>query len=450
MLNKNDVLAYLLIIIYAFVAIYNFTTNDFETRLYTDTDTYFMAAGSDFFSKEIWGGIRSPLVPLVYKILYLNQSVIITFQLIYSFVAWSFLGLVILMSLNHKVVGFTCATLVFLLSQTNNVVIWNYGLLSESIAISSTILWLGCSLFHFYEPSLRSTLLSIFSGFLFALSRDTNAYVLLVAALFFILNELISKIYNKKNLNIRNIKLVLAYLSFFVISSLSHNHGERWVFPFYNSMSQRILISPEKTNFFIEYGMPYNNALKDRAGKWASSDENAYYVMDELEGFRIWTQKNGKTTYVMFLLTHPEHTFIDPIAPFLDIVTMDLSGYGPMNFTPNIVGKFWTRIIDSRTVVLLVLITGFVLGGLLTARNKERIELRSAAILFLIMSVFHFLVAFHGDAMEVTRHSVIASIQYHFALIFSLFLLIDLSIKKSLGIPHQTVISTSKCTLPVT
>ena len=107
----------------------------------------------------------------------------------------------------------------------------------------------------------------------------------------------------------------------------SLEQGQRWVFPFYNVMGMRILPVPEHVTYFSDHGMPVSPALYERTGKYASSDDSAFYNDPRLEEFRTWTYRSGKTTYIRFLLSHPLYAITAPALQFPDIFLKDMSWF---------------------------------------------------------------------------------------------------------------------------
>lgn len=49
--------------------------------------------------------------------------------------------------------------------------------------------------------------------------------------------------------------------------------------------------------------MPVNQDLLEQGGRFASDDNYAFYS-EPLREFRAWAAKDGKTTYIKFLLSH--------------------------------------------------------------------------------------------------------------------------------------------------
>ena len=198
----------------------------------------------------------------------------------------------------------------------------------------------------------------------------------------------------------------------------SLEQGQRWVFPFYNVMGMRILPVPEHVAYFSDHGMPVSPALYERTGKYASSDDSAFYNDSRLEEFRTWTYRSGKTTYIRFLLSHPLYAITAPALQFPYVFLKDMSWFlsGHM-----IQGHLFPRISihfnDSLAVVIscLILVGYGATIGLIFFLYRYKLLHGSpwlaVPLIMILLSIPHLWLCWHGDAMEVRRHSLTAIVQ---------------------------------------
>ena len=418
------IVAIALVVLYATMVV-GFVHGNGTVRQFTDTGTYFAAASSPLLSGKLWAGVRAPLAPLVFKTLHLEPSAIVLFQMIFSISAWSFLAVAVLFTTRSFLAGIAGASAILTYSVINNIAIWNNVILSESLGLSVLVSLLASWILYIQRRTTTSFCLVLLFGLAFALTRDTHGYVLALLGAALILVEALRFITRRRNVNRYHFLIACAYLAFFLLSATSHNIGERWVFPFYNIVSHRILPFPARTQFFQQRGMPVNDALSSRAGKWASSNNHAYYTDPELQDFRSWAQAKGKTTYIEFLLLHPEYLALEPLVPFMSILRMNHSAYIPDGFITSIPGRLWQQFVNTTSVTLLVFVAGLLFGGIIMVPLLRNGTLSIAAVGIALLAIPHYFIAFHGDAMEVPRHCLFAMVQFQLAFLIASIVIID-------------------------
>ena len=213
--------------------------------------------------------------------------------------------------------------------------------------------------------------------------------------------------------------ILIILLSFFV-GSYTADHvggrgglGNRWVFPFFNLVGHRVLVNSEMLKYMKEEGMPINDALMRKKNVWASrKDCNGvgWYNDPELNDFRKWTIRFGKSTYAKFLITHPSYTFGELFSHYAYVLH---SKHGPGYYlkgykTDNILtysklkNDFFYKLMISVLIILCALL--LVL--------KKKIFTRDIAVMatLFIPIILLAIITYHGDAMEVSRHTLIIPI----------------------------------------
>jgi predicted membrane protein len=249
-------------------------------------------------------------------------------------------------------------------------------------------------------------ILTVTFGFLFALSRDSNAYLVFFISLPLLL---ISKQ--------RQLGLVLIIIAF---SGFWSNHiSQRWVPAFYNVISYRIIPKPSHLLFFEKNGMPVTKALMKREKKPYWSDNNAYSENSDLENFRQWAQKSGKTTYVKFLITHPIYLFLSPIKNISGMLSDRMSRYKTKS-TPS---GFNNNIFDFKITTyfyLLVLFGSIISLFFLRNKYKNQFLLIKMSLAIIILTFPTILIIWHADPLALNRHGLNVAIQFRLGLLISL------------------------------
>ncbi len=392
---------------------------------FPDTRLFFKTASAPVLSADLWAGPRPPAAPLFFKALGLRPRLIAVAQTALSIAAWCFLGIAVAAHSRRLVPGMFGMTAVLAYSLTDNRFLWHTVILSESLTLSCTAALLGSWLLYLGKRSAARAAAVTAAGVLFALVRDTNAYMLALLGAVLIAAEILRALTARKGARRLNMLIAAAYLAVFAVSVWSHSAGQRWVFPFYNLISQRVLTSAQSTHFFEKRGMPVNDALMSRAGKWAASDERLYYNSPELKEFRRWAHQSGRQTYISFLLASPGHLIKGPLRELQTMLTANFSGYAADDYRPALPGDVWYTIVSPNNIALVLFAVGLVFGALIFAPSAAPRPLAIAAVASVPLAAAHLLIAWHGDAMEVYRHCLPAVVQLHCGFLLALTAVAD-------------------------
>ena len=394
-----------------------------------DARWYFWVASYPLFSAEIWAGERAPLALIFFKALALNPSWIAFGQAIASMMAWCFLGVVVVAHTRSLLTGIVGMSAVLGYSLTDNILVWHGLILSESLNLSLMVALIGSWVLYLSKQTRLRTVLVLVVGVAFVFVRDTNAYMAALIGVLLIIREAL-RCFLQHNSCRRSLVLVaVSYCVIFLLSVESHNAGKRWVFPFYNVISQRILTSHVRTQFFESRGMPINAALRSRAGKWAPSDNRFYFASPQLEEFRAWAQLKGRQTYIYFLLSHPAYLVAQPMRNFRSRLTLNMRYMAAGDFTSLLPGRAWNALLNPATVTPLLLLTGMIFAVLVFTPKTRCHPLFVASSAVGSFGIPYLFVAWHGDAMEVARHCFSAILQMEIAVGLAVIVLVDCALE---------------------
>lgn len=372
-----------------------------------DSGAFLETAKSGILSKPMWMGVRPPVVPLVYKLFISSHDGIVAFQTFFSMISWSVLALACsscFSSARGRVISFVW---IWAFSCMPRVARWDSILISESISNSLQILALSAVLIfrqNFYVINrlawAAAAVLVTTTAAVFA--RDTNAYNNLVIYLSL---GLAACQLNKRSVTFRVTLMVFALLAVVhLMQSKLMGASARWHFPLTNNLLQRVLPHPDKARFFVEQGMPQSEAINQLKGKWASSE--GWAAMKNAQ-FQSWLQNNGLKAYKRFLMFHPRYTAVSVLYASDTLMKIDpadlLRGDNQKAAWIETLQAF---LIPSGSFVILsgalLIIAAYRAGG-------ERITLEMLLIFYSCAWV-QLILGFHGDAMEVERHVLQATI----------------------------------------
>ena len=386
-----------------------------------DSRLYYEFSRVSLTDSQFWGGVRSPVVLLFYKLfgrydcesctwngIYVDDASLLYGQTIFSLAAFSFLAFACAKTARTGKGRLSLFVLPLLFSLVPAVARWNFMALSESFTISLFIVFVSVWIM-FLSTRRSSWLVGVaIAALLWGGTRDTNAYVLIMIASIIMITMIVSIKFPKVPL----MALGVWFICIFSLSNFSAETGDRWVFPFYNIMGQRILPVPEHVSYFSSHGMPINHALLMRSGKWASDDGWAFYDEPHLEKFRDWTASNGKMTYVKFLVSH---IIYSTTAPAFD-VAKDFLGIACIPHVDPSMEDIYGHCSSHSTIALFC----FLIGNSLTIclafvlwqrRLLYRFPYLIAPLIMILLSAPHAWLTWHGDAMETARHGLTAFIQ---------------------------------------
>ena len=371
-----------------------------------DTPAYVRVSGESLFSREFWANTRPPIFPLLLKVYAANKVNVAAFQTAFSIFAWGMLALSLACSLKGflRPIAFG---LVLVLSLERHIAGWDVMMLTESLSISLMVMVLAAWLWLLNGWTWGKVAVLSLIAFLWAFTRDTNAWILLMSAGIILLGLLFFGTQK------RYLVVALIFTLIFILSNFSANHGIRWVYPFQNVLTRRILTVPQAVVFFENCGMPITPTLLKTAGGNAESEDRALYVDQELEPYRNWLNKNGKSCYTHWLISRPVGSLREPWRDFAWLLAFeDVSSFYPQRYEP-VLPWYVERILYPQDA-LLWLWTMITFAALLAVWKKAW-KTNAAWIVFIGMCLLiypHVFIVWHGDVSGIHRHALMVSLQF--------------------------------------
>src|SRR5258706_455697 len=224
-------------------------------------------------------------------------------------------------------------------------------------------------------------------------------------------------------------KLIYVFSIFFLVNSLLlfvktiSKKGGHYKLPLFNSIAARVLPNPEYTRWFVNHGLPNVKKLKkDLVGFDGGKNKDKLYKLyndSTNQAFFDWITTKGRTSYIHFLITHPSYALLlDENKEHLQrIFAYNLTFTGPAKGYSYLVQNIFPLFSWYMTLILAIILI------ILFFKHKRQVFLFPPLIL--IIFVFHVLVSYNGDAMEVDRHLITTNIVVQFLGFFSLVLIFD-------------------------
>ena len=398
-----------LLALYATVRILNLSQAVQKVKATADTPSYVRISKEAIFGSRFLASSRPFIFPLALRLFNNNPERVAWAQGIFSILSWSALAAAVAYSLNLFILKFAGFSLILLLSLYRYIIGWDSVLLTESFSLSLMALFITAWLWLLkgWRPEKAVCVFAV--GFLWAFCRDTNAWVVLMIAVFLLLLVAIRLI------NRNYLFLSVAFLIVFFLSDRSADVGERWIFPFQNVVGRRILPDVQAVDFFFSCGMPVSPELVELTGQYANGLTRAFYEDPALEDYRLWLYQNGKTCYIKWLLSNPVESIRKPIAEFNTLIT--LKNIQPFlfssKFSPVLPAKLESILYFRQQPWLLFLgAWGMILLAFFT-RAWTHNKTWWVTILLILLVFPHYFIVWHGDVMGIYRHVLTVSIQFY-------------------------------------
>lgn len=381
-----------------------------EAILIGDSWSYLYGAGLNLTDPAFFSERRPWAILLVFKLLGNSPAAIEIFQLGLSGVAWLSLAWTASRMIRNPWISLFCFLVLLAFSLTPAVQVWNHTVLSESLSISLMVLVLVAYLRLATHWDWRSFVLT---GVLIGLwmgMREANSYIGLMVAFVLLVIGL-----PRKRLRIFWVHSLFILIVFTVNSHLSAAYGlPRWAMPLAEVITKRILPEPEYLAFFTENGMPVSPELMSFSGKWANSDNFAIINSQPLREFSKWLFTDAKLVYVEFLLTHPLYTIVCPLVHLDELLSADYTIIIPIQaYRPALPEQVTEVLYPQRWFWPAFWLSLILLGAAFLVNLRAHNAPLWVILLFLLLSIPHLYLVWHGDALDVERHAAMANVQFH-------------------------------------
>lgn len=379
-----------------------------------DTPSFIAVSTLSLLDPGFWAGAKPFLYPLLIKIFGGSLHVIPVVQLLISITSWGFLAYSFssfFNDLKFKVLAF----LILLVFATNILLVpWDAAIMSESLSFSLLALMIGLWLFYIKHRTGLVTLALILASCSWIFLRDSNAWMGLAIGGVLLLVWLFQK---SRQVLVIGVILCSAFLANYLLGGLIVNMEQRWVIPMLNVIEKRILKNADRVKYFQAHGMPVSPALMAMKDQDYNGNNNAFYNSPDLETFREWLLKDGRRTYILFLLHNPDYLLV---RPFMDVGYLtereNKDIYQPTFFSypllPSWINEIALLDIDPGQLMIgSVVFSGLALAFLVARRNGFWLILTTT----LVLAYPHLVVAWQGDSAGLSRHTLLANLQVRLA-----------------------------------
>ena len=398
-----------------------------ETLRQQDTEAYLEVASQPLFSLDFFAGARSWTVPLLWKLLPDADSERAAGQFILSCASWPVLAWAVASCLRPTVFRYVAFGLVLLFSLTLAVVRWDLVMLSESVAISLTVLMLAAWLELVRAPrrSLVVVLLGLTLVWVFA--RDSNGIIALaivpLIALWAIRPPAALGRAWVGALAAGTFAIFLAGLLATTTDEAQLRRNER---PILHVIGRRVLADAEQTRWWRDHGMPAPppRVIRDRRSL-AGIAEGGLPSDPETDEFLEWAREHGRNTLARYLLAHPFQTVKQTIGKRQRLLAGVTVGYRPPD-ARNILPEPLDELVyprDAQDVYFWMIVVGLGAGAVALTLGPRR-TWWVPAVAFAVQAP-HATVVYQGDTLEIPRHAMLVAVTTRLSLLLLAILALE-------------------------
>jgi hypothetical protein len=384
-------------------------------------DYIFPAETYDWNELGLWTHTKPWGAAVLYKLTGSSPAAIRVVQTILSVLAWSSLAWVFSRIIQSGWLRVCVFGLILGFSLAPPVQMWNHIIQSESLSISLLVLILAIwiSLLQRWRWEKLIALALLFAWWMG--TRETNVYIgLLVAALLF----LVGLAYKRQRFYWA-LSVLLVLFAYVNLQISEIPTIPRWLYPLTNTLLHRILPEEEFLAYFEASGLPVSAQLLSLSGGFANSADFAVFNHHALNEVETWLYRRGKDVYIRFLLDHPVYTLTSPWQHVRELLApQDLMSYASERYKPALNWLF-EGIFFPRSLWLVLALAVSALIATLRANPWQRKPVFWLILGFWVLFFPNFYLAWLGDAAEVGRHAIQASIQLRLALWLHLLLALD-------------------------
>ena len=417
-----------------------------------DAEVFLHMAALKWTNPYFYHGLRPPIVPILHSLVNGAENIynIILLQTLISCVSWIFLAFMTVYYLKDYLVKVFAFFLIAFIPLNGFIHHHNLVILSESLSFSFLAVFLGTYLWYYNKRSILSVIFLAIVALIFAFTRDTDAYRVLLMTLPILL-LIVQQIRNKTRGVMRHAVLFIIFILIFIGSNYSTSNihcrdcvtsymNARWFMPTINNMFQRILPFEDRVKYFEDHGLPVTPALMAMKYKFASSNNWQSAFDPKLAAQREWNYLHGRQTYMKYLITHPRYLFssaFDYRDPMLYLDGTPNAWFHEMvkPIDARILSVFFLNDAHDLKVFMVLCPLSLILVFIVYVRRHGKDDGGHIMMILLICYIIFItiplgILIFHGDLMDLARHSYTNIIQLNLGFVLFYLFMADLLMMK--------------------
>jgi hypothetical protein len=390
-----------------------------------DTKDYLLIASQSLLSSQFWLSDKPFFVPLFFKMLGGNPGIIFTAQLYFSIFCWGIFAFAFASVIRSYPLKFVAFATILGFSLSQQVILWDSLLLSESLHFSLSALFYASGFWLIKKWGILQAILFIILAAMLVFVRDANAYMFLMAGAVLLALILFTQY------RLRLILIGGAFTAIFLISYILSSAGGHSYSPMLNIIGLRILPNQEYLAYFEQQGMPVSGALLERTGTASFWDDLAMMNDPRLSTFRTWVQQHGTITLVKFLWHYRADTIQKPLNDPVTVLAPDLYYYSSTGFKPILEKSNLSEILYPMRfgIILFWLANMFAAFVSVIAFQMKKI-LWLLPLLMILLAYPQIIFVWNADPNDLLRHSLHLNVQWRLGLWLLIFFSLDYVIEQ--------------------
>src|SRR2546421_1466842 len=261
-------------------------------KIYQDSADYLKYAAKPFFSQQFWAGGRAWVPVLFYRLLPDANTYRTLGQLLVSVACWLALAIVVARCIRRPGLRLVAFALVLVFSMSMTIVQWDSVIVSESLSISLGAALVATWLALVRRPGNLNIALVLLFSLLWASTRDTNSWVVLLTAPCTLAWMVVAwRRAGRLRVGFTPARIALAVgcvaIYFSVVVESTNGPIYRGSEVIFHVIDRRVVRDPVEFRYFRDHGLP------PRPKEYRPHD------------YTEWVRHHARSTLAGFLIAHP-------------------------------------------------------------------------------------------------------------------------------------------------
>jgi hypothetical protein len=367
---------------------------------------------------------RPPVFLLVMKMLSGRWQFVTWAQFTIAVCAWILLAGVAQRAARTMIGKVATVAAVLLVGSCLDVVQWDRLIGTESLSISIGVLLVAAAYWvHERATPARVAVVAVLA-LLWGMLRDANAVVLGAVGLGLVIFVLV----RRTRVRARVLAVAAVCLATFGLSLVSGAIGARWEEPIQNVVTLRVLPSPERRAYFLSHGLPLRPAqVRSLSGRCANRT-GAFFCRKVTEpAFYDWINHDARGVYFHSWWAFPATTLWEPLSHVRETIGTEVP-LATAAFTGlhDPFAKDLERVVFPRSPAVLLGWTVLVLLALvITGVRRGWPRAATLPAVLIVLTYPHLWAVWTGDAFDVARHALGASVELRLGLWLAIAAVLD-------------------------
>jgi hypothetical protein len=367
-------------------------------KVYQDSADYLRYAAKPFFSQEFWAGGRAWVPVLFYRLAPDGNTYRSLGQLLVSIACWLALAIVVARCIRRPGLRLVAFGLVLTFSMSMTIIQWDAVMVSESLSISLGAALVAAWLALVRRPGNLNIALVLLFSLLWASTRDTNSWVVLLTApctLAWLVIAWRRAGRVTAGFTLGRVALALGCIAIYYSVVVESTNGPiyRGSEVLFHVIDRRVVKDPAEFRYFRDHGLPPR--------------QKEYRPRNYVE----WGRHHARSTLAGFLITHPQKAIRAVVRDRDQVIDVSYLVHYRSRQARTILPEPLAELAfppSFESVLFWLVVIGVAAAYVARRHGAWRIWL--VPVLLLAFQPIHAFVVYHGDAWEVSRHSLLVGV----------------------------------------